>query len=197
MPRITWRRDTPVDPSTLTLEDKVDIFYEQVWGWQIHVAELMMNGGPDQDGNSQINPLPHSGYAALSVLVSYFELIGQCINGATSSTKSRQFFVDGLVEVFPQLENYPFLVTRDFVDYFYSGLRCGLYHSSLAGSRIGIVGVGDPIQFGGQPVIIQINPHALPSALHGHLQHYVARLKDPASIELRNKFRQVFDVVHR
>jgi hypothetical protein len=29
-----------------TVQDKVEIFYERVLGWQLHIADLMANGGP-------------------------------------------------------------------------------------------------------------------------------------------------------
>jgi len=41
---ITWKHEH-TDFGDLTFEQKVEIFYEQTLGWQLHIADLVANGG--------------------------------------------------------------------------------------------------------------------------------------------------------
>ena len=42
---ITWKHEHGNFGSRLTFEEKVDVFYEQTLGWQLHIADLVANGG--------------------------------------------------------------------------------------------------------------------------------------------------------
>lgn len=56
----------------LKIEDKINIFYEQVWGWQLHVADLIANGKCPIDGEAGVQSIPDSGFAVLQICLSYF-----------------------------------------------------------------------------------------------------------------------------
>jgi hypothetical protein len=44
---ITWKHEETDFEAPLTFEQKVDVFYEQTLGWQLHIADLVANGGLD------------------------------------------------------------------------------------------------------------------------------------------------------
>jgi hypothetical protein len=74
------------DPSPLTYEQKVDVFYEQTLGWRLHIADLIANGGttfgqckPPQPGYA-VRSIWHSGFAVLHICLSYFELVGSLVS---------------------------------------------------------------------------------------------------------------------
>ncbi|HUS83137.1 MAG TPA: hypothetical protein VM013_07805 [Dehalococcoidia bacterium] len=56
-------------PDSLSLEDKIAIFSDGVRGWQLDVADKVLR----QDR--------HSGFAALSIVISYFEMIARYEGG--------------------------------------------------------------------------------------------------------------------
>src|SRR6266566_2699046 len=72
--------------SRLTFEEKVDVFYEQTLGWQLHIADLVANGGttfgefklgtPGYD----VLSIRHSGFAVLHMCLSYIEMIGSLVD---------------------------------------------------------------------------------------------------------------------
>jgi hypothetical protein len=54
---ITWK-DRDADLAwPITIERKIDIFYEQVRGWQSHVADLIANGGLVDEFFCPLQPL--------------------------------------------------------------------------------------------------------------------------------------------
>ncbi|MGH9380206.1 MAG: hypothetical protein ACRD2Z_06295 [Thermoanaerobaculia bacterium] len=65
----------------MNFDQKVDLFYEQALGWQLHLAELVANGGTafGEEGNREgkvVSSIRHSGFAVLQICLSYFETIG-------------------------------------------------------------------------------------------------------------------------
>jgi hypothetical protein len=78
---ITWKHEDSALSTVLTLEQKVDLFCEQSLGWQLHIADLVANGGTafgengDRNGNA-VSAIRHSGFAVLQICFSYFETIG-------------------------------------------------------------------------------------------------------------------------
>ena len=69
------------------IDSKIEVFRDRVQGWQIDIAEA-------------IERIPHSGYAVISVLFSYFEMIEQYARGESSKNDSKDFFVAGFRRVF-------------------------------------------------------------------------------------------------
>jgi hypothetical protein len=51
--QITWKQSDTDLVWPLTVEQKIDIFYEQLWGWQLHVADLIANGGDALEGEAK------------------------------------------------------------------------------------------------------------------------------------------------
>src|SRR5262245_65277742 len=102
---ITWKHQDSQLRWPLTFEKKVELFYEQTLGWQLHIADLVANGGTafGEEGRREGNvscAIRHSGFAVLQICLSYFETIGYY----TDTPKgSKEAFRLGVAKVFPNL----------------------------------------------------------------------------------------------
>src|SRR5437016_4148448 len=102
---ITWKHRDVDLAWPVTLEQKIEIFYQQAWGWQLHVADLIANGGYPLGGEAKVQPIRHSGFAVLQICLSYFETIGQYRALATGGSK--RYFKAGVQAVLPGLQTIP------------------------------------------------------------------------------------------
>src|ERR1035437_6503686 len=102
---ISWKHRKSDFTTKLTFEQKVDVFYEQTLGWQLHIADLLTNGGNTFDENNPGSPgeavvaIKHSGFAVLHICLSYFELIGSLVAPNAKSLTDK--FKLGVREVLP------------------------------------------------------------------------------------------------
>lgn len=196
---ISWKHDTHTVLWPPSFEQKVDIFFHRTLGWQLHVADLVSNGGkPLAIGEElpEIHPLPHGGFAVLQICLSYFETIGQYQQRNPKTTKSSDFFKEGVHAVFPELGRGQEQADVDaFLDTLYKNARCGLYHSSATRSGVGLGQPGGGIAMSFIPVTKQliIDPHVLPKALKRHLETYRQQLLDSSNFDLRQRFEARFD----
>jgi hypothetical protein len=99
---ISWNHHETDFAQPLTLGDKVEIFYQQALGWQLHIADILANGGQVFGDGPSIGPVRHSGFAVLQICLSYFEAIGQYERGRAGG--SGRDFKDGVLSVFPKLK---------------------------------------------------------------------------------------------
>ena len=93
--KITWTHDSSEIPWPPSFEQKVDIFYHRHLGWQLHVADLVSNGGDPLSHGDAVTPLPavpHSGFAVLQICLSYFETIAQYQRINAKTTRPGDFF---------------------------------------------------------------------------------------------------------
>ncbi len=169
---ITWKHKGTDPTWPITVEQKIDIFYEQVQGWQLHIADLIANGGTPLGSNAKVQPIPHSGFAVLQICLSYFETIGKY--RALTNGKDGAQFKAGAQEVFPELQKVPNDVRDKLLDVLYRDARCGLYHNSRTCRGIGL---GQPLNGGAmaydpQAQVLLISPERLPNVLKRHLEHY-------------------------
>lgn len=190
--QISWKHDDTYLAGQPTLDRKIDVFEARMWGWQLHVADLIVNGGQDHAGKGRIEPLPHAAFAALQVALVYFEAIAKYETGYTGK-ESRKYFIDGLLSVFPEVATLP--DTERFLNRLYEGARCGLYHMSMTASGIALERTGQAFSFSFSevPPTIVIDPHVLIPALKIHFDQYIARLRDPAESSLRRNFAKCFE----
>jgi hypothetical protein len=194
---ISWKHLTTDFPSPLTYEQKVEIFYQQTLGWQLHIADLIANGGTtfDQINISQqgyeVPSIRHSGFAVLHICVSYFELVGSLVSSETGSTKR---FCAGVKEVLPEIfKGTP--ADDALLKLLYQGARCGLYHAARPGAPVGL---GQPengtaVAYDPGRGKVILSPERLPKALKAHLLKLQAKLMDPANADLRQRFQTRFD----
>ena len=62
---ITWKhQDTDFVMPLTNIDHKIEIFYERIWGWQLHIADLCINGGESHKReDTLLKRLPQSGIA--------------------------------------------------------------------------------------------------------------------------------------
>ena len=169
---ISWKHDDAKRPKRLTFEQKVDLFCEQALGWQLHVADLVANGGTafgeNGDRNGQtVSAIRHSGFAVLQICLSYFETIGYY----TGTTGSKAAFRKGVLEVFPTLAKAKPDVVEAFTETLYKDARCGLYHN-VRTTRVGLGSPPEdsPIAYIAKSRVVVLSPERLPKALKAHLE---------------------------
>jgi hypothetical protein len=108
--RVSWKHEHTDFTSPLSFEEKVELFYEQTLGWQLHIADLIANGGMTFGavGRTPSYPIPavdHSGFAVLHICLSYFELVGSILVPKSPKASSTKIFKTGVESVFPNLFN--------------------------------------------------------------------------------------------
>ncbi|HME08833.1 MAG TPA: hypothetical protein VKG25_17375 [Bryobacteraceae bacterium] len=162
--KISWKHQDTDLPNTLTFERKVELFYEQTFGWQLHIADLIANGGVPLSGGEAIKRVEHSGFAVLQICLSYFELIGSlyAANGESDTRK----FKTGVQNVFPQLSDGS-AASGQLLKRLHEGARCGLYHEGRIRPNIGL---GQPpdgavIAMDSSNGTVALSPERLPRAL--------------------------------
>lgn len=188
----TWRHLASEFDENSPIEKKIELFHDFVWGSQLHVADLLVNGGRDHDDARDVKAIPHSGYAALFILLSYFEMIARYESGERQKG-SRDAFIDGVQSVFPEVAQWPYAKANMFLNKMYAGVRCGLYHMARTRTGIAIWGNGDALTCYEANELIVINPHKLVVAIKSHFAGYIERLKDPNQTDLRKAFETRFD----
>jgi hypothetical protein len=161
---ISWKHEDTQLSWPLTFEQKVELFCEQALGWQLHIADLVANGGTTFGEDKLVSSIRHSGFAVLQICLSCFETIGH-YTGDFSGSKAA--FRNGVFEVFPDL-NQAGAVADRFVDALSRDARCGLYHNV----RTARVGLGQPpdgaaVAYDRTSGLVVISPERLPRALRG------------------------------
>ena len=173
-------------PEVLTVDNKIQIFYERITGWQLDIADMVINGVKVNKG-TVIVQIVGSGFAALNIVLSYFEMIGKYRDGYCHKNKSREYFSKGLEMVFPELcKNYQWLP-----DKMYDNIRCGLYHHGLTESEIILKGEGLPPITPLEGEVLLVNPHTLVSEMKKHFETFREQLKRDE--KLRANFEKRFD----
>jgi hypothetical protein len=190
----------------LGVDDKITIFEDRVLGWKLDIADRVINGRSSPESGEERPPIPHSGYATLDIIFSYFEMIAKYEDGYTQARQSEEYFKAGVYSVFPQMKSYQVqgnipgvqgkvVSVIDYVlDLMYDGVRCGLYHSGATNGRVELsAGFQAPLVFDSQNIALGINPHLLVPKLRAHFMDYINRLRDPNNSDLRRKFEARFD----
>lgn len=171
-----------------TFDQKVNVFQDRVLGWQLNIADLVIN---DHGNHSKIE---HSGFATLSIVLSYFEAVAKFENGRVQDGQSGDYFKMGVRSVFPVLATLDGGHVDAMLDHFYEGARCGMYHAGMTAS--GIILSGDPLHaivFYPERRTLIINPHRLVPLLKDHFGSYISRLRNPTEIQLRQNFLRRYD----
>lgn len=174
-------------PEVLTLDHKIQIFYERVTGWQLNIADMVINGIMYDFNQSRVTvQIKDSGFAILNILLSYFEMVAKYKAGYCGKGQSGPYFKEGFKMVFPEFEKFSWLPAK-----MYSNVRCGLYHHGMTEEGIGLMdGDFPPITILKDKRLI-INPHALVLRLKEHFQIYMKQLESDKDFRLN--FEKRFD----
>lgn len=194
---ITWKHQDRDLSWPLTFEQKVELFYEQSLGWQLHIADLVANGGVafgeggEPDGKVVVS-IRHSGFAVLQICLSYFETIGY-YTGEQGGSKAA--FRKGVTEVFQDLATADPADMKAFVDALYKDARCGLYHN-VRSARVGLGWPPEPeaVAYDRQDGRVVVSPERLPKVLMAHLDRFRNALLDHGNRQLREAFEARFDI---
>jgi hypothetical protein len=176
----------------LTLDAKIELFQERIEGWQISIADQCYRGVLDASGNRMSPGIPHSGFGALYLLLSYFEMIAKYKAGDLSEV-SGAWFKKGVKEIYPELASRAETEKLQILTKFYKGARCGLYHAGLTSKYVFISGDPAFIEFDAVSGMLIINPGDMIDRVAGHFRDYCQRLRKPAETTLRAKFEAKFD----
>jgi hypothetical protein len=190
--QISWKHDHTYLDGSPDIGKKIDVFEAMMSGWQLDIADLIINGGRDHEHKVDVPKIPHSAFAALQVALVYFETIAKYEAGDTGK-ESKKNFVNGVLSVFPEVRGFPYSATEDFLSKLYSGARCGLYHFSMTAPGISVASTGNPITFSETTREIVIDPHALIPKLKAHFAAYIKSLRDTSNTQLRKNFEKCFD----
>jgi hypothetical protein len=158
--------DFPLNYEHWTVEDKINLFEDQVIGWQLGIADEIINKNAGKN--------PHAGFAVLSIILSYFERIGKYLDGYAGTSQPKAYFIKGLNSVFPLLEEH-----SEIIDLLYYQVRCGMYHEAIIGGQIILsADYSEPIQVIDElSPVVAINPHTLTTALIEHFTKYINDLR--------------------
>ena len=172
-------RDFPDFPNGMTLENKIDVFEDRIYGWQIGVAKKIIR-----------HDISHAGLALLQIVVCYFEMLGIYVAGYIGDRRSPANFKKGFKATFPEIGDEE----EEFVNTFYDSIRNGLYHVGLPKAGV-ILHCGNHGSVGFLPGTrnLVVCPDALVDDIDIKFRQYVTDLRNPEKTELRRHFESRFD----
>jgi len=170
------------------IEDLVDVLEDRVRSWVLEPARKLSSDPIEQ-------------YAALSLLMSYFEGIWIYIQGKDSRNRSQEFFEAAFVEVFLPGGIGERMLKR-VAEVLYKDARCGFFHDGMFRERIflgkpkGVMHITLPrvngvIDENGVIESVVIDVEDFYRYVDGHFRRLAARLRDQSQTELRENFRKV------
>jgi hypothetical protein len=171
----------------LTLNEKIVLFSDGVHGWQLDVAERLLSDR-------------HAGWAILSIISSYFEMIATYDLGEWVRGKSKEYCKHGLKRVLDAHRiaapsHMPDAVFDAVLDVIWEDVRCGLYHAGSAGPRV-LIRIADEMPIVGYEAgVVQIDPKKLLESIQLHFRWYIGALLNPDTRfdRLRKNFAARFD----
>ena len=186
-----------------TLEQKIDYFECRVDVWQLGVAVEMLK---QIEAHEPPSIWSHAAYGLLSVIASYFEMVGKVLNPRSGpSHTSSVDFNWGFCNVYPDfrpaqatspgwVEDYPDSAVPD-VAKFRDLMRNGMYHLGFPKKNFLIH--NSPQISKDFDVVVEVayvmNPHRVTRSLVEHFAGIVAALRQTSNVDLRQKFEQFFD----
>lgn len=185
MPHFVSRKYVNTDfSSPPTLDEKIEVFEDRVLGWHIEIAQELRK---QIESGGDAGAFRHAGYALVSILFSYFEMIAQYIEGTSSNGGSKATFVRGFRYVFPSSS-----LTSDEIEDVYKRVRCGMYHDGY--TKFGTLISGDySPSISVENDTVKVNPHTLVDDISAHFSSYIATIKSSANSNDRTNFESTFD----
>jgi hypothetical protein len=175
-----------------TLENYIDVYEDQINGWYLNYARKMHND-------------EHAGFAALQIVFSYFEGHAVFYKGMDSAGKSKAFFKEAFLSVFPELLEYEGMseaLLESTISALYEDGRCGLFHAGITRKRI-LLRDGQPvIRVGADPVTqmcalqVFIDRRNFVDRVCKHFEKYIARLRNTSEARLRMNFEKALILLH-
>jgi len=172
-----------------SIEDLVDVLEDRIRSWVLEPSRKLTSDPIEQ-------------YAALSLMLSYFEGIWIYIEGRDSKNQSREFFEAAFVDVF-RSSNMNERLLRRVGEVLYKDARCGFFHDAMFRERIflgkprdGVMHITLPrvngaIDENGTIESVLIDVEEFYRYIEGHFRNLVARLRDPSRTVLRSNFHKM------
>ncbi len=166
-------------PNGLNLDNKIEIFEARIEGWQFGIAKEMIE-----------MKIHHRGFAILQIIFCYFEMIGKYISGYLGEDKSNFYFQKGVKATFPEIPADQELLLKSL----YKNVRNGLYHIGMTKTNVVLRDdIPGSIGYNSERNLVAICPDRLVNDLDISFHNYIAKIRDPKNIELREKFELRFD----
>lgn len=173
-PEVVVDSRTSREYSIRDTETKILVYEDLVTGWFLQYGRLL------QEHHD-------AAFVVLQVALAQIEGIEQYRSGESSKRRSREFFRAGIKRIFSLTE------ADDLrLDNFYEFVRCGLFHDGMTGAGVGIGnGFDRALDLHGPE--IRISPNKFFDAVSADFAAYIAQLKEPANVELRETFQRKWD----
>jgi len=175
------------------LEDKIDVYEDRLKGWFLKPARSLLSE-------------PNSELAVLQLALGYFEGYAIYRKGTDSRARSKEFFRQAFLEVFPHskrakhlgLDPTPIDLSK-LVNVLYEDARCGLFHDGMIRHRIVLAPSSAPISVASHKTTrdisaIVIDPSKFLNAIEAHFKDYLSKLRDPNNKELRANFKAAWEL---
>lgn len=146
--------------------------------------------------------MPYGDIAAMTVLCSYYESIQCYMTGKSGDKQSRQFFIDGFMQVFssdaPNIDKAAAEI--------YKYIRCGLAHEGLLSHKVSYSHGGAKafflsyrkkpdgnIDFDAGVSSIIVNPKRMYEGTEKHFNSYIKKLRKGDSQDLCDSFKKTVE----
>jgi hypothetical protein len=162
-PRYTSENCPPLEHWDLDI--KITVFSDRVTTWALDIAQGLVQSNRN------------AGFAGLSIILSYFEMICLYEKGNKAPWTSRNCFYTG-VESVSNYSGWPREELPRLQSQLYTGFRCWLYHQGMVSPHVGVTPDSlkhKAYEFREHRLII--NPLELVNAVQDHFTAYVERLR--------------------
>ena len=173
-----------------TMEDLIDVLKDRVLNWLFEPAKMLL---VEKD----------NWFAALCLLLTYFEGIWSYVTGVDSKGNSKRYFKDAFLYVFGQ-SGPPLDLLNRVAEVLYEDGRCGFFHDGMLRIRIFVVEFrkddmlitlprkkDGSIDLDGQIQSILIDPRRFMAAIERHFIDYLLCLRDPQQTFKRGNFEKI------
>src|SRR2546426_557293 len=175
-----------------TVEDYIDVYEDQIKGWYLDVARQMHSD-------------EHAGFAALQIVFSYFEGHAVFYRGEDSKGRSRLFFKEAFLSMFPELFSYDGMNSRlleSTISAMYEDGRCGFFHAGITRKRFmlrdgePIIRIGADLDTRTDALQVFSDRRRFIDRLYEHFDRYITRLRNIRETQLRLNFTKALKLLH-
>lgn len=178
----------------LNIDDLITIHEDRVQGWFLNIAQALI-------------PNHANDFVILMIVAAFFEGHTIFLNGADSKDQSGKFFKQGFKAVM-QNQWIDSEAELDAVAHMlWSQVRNGLFHTGMIYSQAALYRGTDkeqhpPVKVYREelmpglkgPDYLVLNAPKLLEIVQAYFSNYIAKLRDPSEVELRNNFQKGWEI---
>jgi hypothetical protein len=172
-----------------SINDLIDVFEDRTRYWMFEPIKILLNE-------------PQNHFAALCILLTYFEGIWIYIQGKSSEGKSKQFFREAFVNIMknPRMKEELY---QHAADVLYEDARCGFFHDGMLRGRIFLTKAdfgeilitirkkNGVIDEKGEIPSILVDVEKCYKAIERHFTKFIGSLRDTSQTDLRLRFEKI------